>query len=35
MPSASPDPRPYLGAAYLDGFEETVRIVHRWIAHNV
>ena len=31
----APDPRHYLGAAYLEGFEETLRMVHRWIAQNV
>jgi hypothetical protein len=31
----APDPRHFLGARYLEGFEETARILHRWIAQNV
>ncbi len=31
----APDPRRYLGAKYLEGFQETVRAVRNWVAHNV
>jgi hypothetical protein len=30
-----PDPRRYLGTKYLEGFEETVRVLRNWLAHNV
>ncbi len=31
----APDPRHYTGVTYLEGFEETVRVMHRWMAQNV
>jgi len=31
----APDPRRYLGAAYLEGFEETVRLLRNWVVHHV
>ena len=31
----APDPRHYLGAKYLDGFEETVKVLRTWLMKNV
>jgi hypothetical protein len=30
----APDPRHYVGAKYLEGFEETFRVVRNWVIHS-